>query len=62
MVNEKTGQPHTYHTTQPVSFIAVSEEYMWLRPRGILADVAPTILELLGVAQPPEMTGRSLIE
>lgn len=62
MVNEKTDEPHTYHTTQPVSFIAISDDYTWLRPRGILADVAPTILDVLGVEQPEEMTGRSLIE
>ncbi len=62
MINEQTGGPHTYHTTQPVHFFAIGAENYWLRPRGILADVAPTVLALLGIAQPEEMTGRSLIE
>ncbi|MCP4359065.1 MAG: 2,3-bisphosphoglycerate-independent phosphoglycerate mutase [Chloroflexi bacterium] len=62
MVDEKTGSPHTYHTTQPVSFFVINNEYVWLRPRGILADVAPTVLDLLGVVQAAEMSGRSLIE
>ena len=64
MIELSTGQPHTYHTTNPVSLIIVNggREYVKMRPRGILADVAPTILDLLGVPQPPEMTGRSLIE
>lgn len=62
MVDLKTGNPHTYHTTQPVSFLVIGEGYFWLRPRGILADVSPTVLHLLGIPQPAEMTGRSLIE
>jgi 2,3-bisphosphoglycerate-independent phosphoglycerate mutase len=62
MIDPKTGGPHTYHTTQPVSFFAIGQESYWLRPRGILADVAPTILALLGITLPVEMTGRSLIE
>lgn len=63
MIDHKTGNPHTYHTTQPVPFILIGYDgYVNLRPRGILADVAPTVLDLLGVAQPDEMTGKSLIE
>jgi 2,3-bisphosphoglycerate-independent phosphoglycerate mutase len=63
MVDHKTGNPHTYHTTQPVSFFVVgADDYLNLRPRGILADVAPTVLDLMGVAQPEEMTGRSVID
>ncbi|GJM41723.1 MAG: 2,3-bisphosphoglycerate-independent phosphoglycerate mutase [Ardenticatenaceae bacterium] len=62
MVNEKTAEPHTYHTIQPVSFFAISNTPFWLRPRGILADVAPTVLDLMGVDQPEEMTGQSLID
>lgn len=62
MQDEKTGSPHTYHTTQPVGLFAICDEYVWLRPRGILADVAPTVLDLLGIPQPAEMSGRSLIE
>ena len=62
MVNEKTGEPHTYHTIQPVSFFVICNDPIWLRPRGILADVAPTVLDLMGVEQPNDMTGRSLID
>ncbi len=63
MLDHYTGEPHTYHTTQPVSFIVIGTHgYQNLRPRGILADVSPTVLELLGVPQPPEMTGHSLLE
>ncbi|WP_420631948.1 2,3-bisphosphoglycerate-independent phosphoglycerate mutase [Candidatus Leptofilum sp.] len=62
MINEKTGEPHTYHTIQPVSFFVICNDPIWLRPRGILADVAPTVLDLMGVEQPKEMTGRSLVD
>ncbi|MFP4320981.1 MAG: 2,3-bisphosphoglycerate-independent phosphoglycerate mutase [Anaerolineales bacterium] len=62
MIDEVSGEPHTYHTTSPVPLFVVADQYIGLRPRGILADVAPTALELLGVDQPPEMTGRSLIK
>lgn len=62
MVNEVTGDPHTYHTTNPVSLFLIGDRYFPLRPRGILADVAPTVLDLLGVPQPTEMTGVSLID
>jgi 2,3-bisphosphoglycerate-independent phosphoglycerate mutase len=62
MINEITGDKHTYHTTNPVSFFAISGDYISLRPRGILADVAPTVLELLQVEQPEEMSGQSLID
>lgn len=62
MIEELTGEPHTYHTTNPVSLFVIGAGYTKLRPRGILADVAPTVLDLLGVSQPEEMTGRSLIE
>ncbi|MFQ5418741.1 MAG: 2,3-bisphosphoglycerate-independent phosphoglycerate mutase [Anaerolineae bacterium] len=61
MIDHVTGNPHTYHTTQPVSFIVIGDQYYDVRPRGILADVAPTVLYLLGLPQPEEMTGRSLI-
>lgn len=61
MIDEVTGTPHTYHTTEPVSLFAVGNDYIGLRPRGILADVAPTVLELMEVPQPDEMTGKSLL-
>lgn len=63
MIDLYTGKPHTYHTTQPVAFFVIGHDgYLNMKPRGILADVSPTILELMGVEQPPEMTGKSLIE
>ncbi len=58
---EEDGTPNTAHTTNPVPFILVSKERHELHS-GILADIAPTMLELLHVAQPAAMTGRSLIE
>ena len=61
MYDGETNQPYTAHTTNPVPFLMVSAG----RPKlheGILADIAPTLLELLGIAQPAEMTGHSLIE
>ncbi|MBC8099379.1 MAG: 2,3-bisphosphoglycerate-independent phosphoglycerate mutase [Armatimonadetes bacterium] len=61
MVDEFSGGAHTYHTTSPVALMLVGAGYYGLRPRGILADVAPTVLELLGIPQPAEMTGRSLL-
>ncbi|MDX1993029.1 MAG: 2,3-bisphosphoglycerate-independent phosphoglycerate mutase [bacterium] len=62
MIEEMTGEPHTYHTTNPVSLFVIGDGYYLLHPRGKLADVAPTVLHLLGLQQPTEMTGRSLIE
>ena len=58
---EPDGSPNTAHSTNPVPLI-VSVEGLRLRDGGILPDVAPTVLELLAIEQPPEMTGRSLIE
>jgi 2,3-bisphosphoglycerate-independent phosphoglycerate mutase len=57
---EPDGSPNTAHSLNPVPFI-VTREAKKLDGGGILADVTPTILELLGQPQPPEMTGRSLI-
>jgi len=56
-----TDQPHTYHTTSPVPFIFIREGEMTVRPRGILADIAPTVLDLLGVPLPEEFERESLI-
>jgi 2,3-bisphosphoglycerate-independent phosphoglycerate mutase len=60
MVDPVTGQPHTYHTTFPVPFILVSKEKRMLQEGGSLRDIAPTILGLLGVQKPAEMTGNDL--
>jgi 2,3-bisphosphoglycerate-independent phosphoglycerate mutase len=56
-----TGEPHTYHTTSPVPFIFICEGEMTVRPRGILGDIAPTVLDLLGVEKPEEFERDSLI-
>ena len=58
---EPDGSPFTAHTTNPVPFIVVGEECK-LRDGGILADIAPTMLKLLNLPQPDEMTGKSIIE
>jgi 2,3-bisphosphoglycerate-independent phosphoglycerate mutase len=64
MINPATGQPHTAHTTNPVPFLLVDENSrgVKLRQGGALEDVAPTLLGLLGLEQPPEMTGKDLRE
>ena len=62
MVDPETGGPHTAHTTNPVPVILVGGPAgVHLREGGRLADLAPTLLELMGLPQPAEMTGRSLI-
>ncbi len=62
MIDPRTGQPHTAHTTNPVPFHLVDEDARGatLRAGGALEDVAPTLLELLGIEKPAEMTGRDL--
>jgi 2,3-bisphosphoglycerate-independent phosphoglycerate mutase len=64
MVDPQTGQPHTAHTTNPVPLHLIDENSRGLKLRagGALEDVAPTILSLLGISQPAEMTGRDLRE
>lgn len=61
-MGDGTGQPHTAHTSNPVPLILVDPEAKdkTLTP-GILADIAPTLLELLGIEKPEAMTGKSLI-
>jgi 2,3-bisphosphoglycerate-independent phosphoglycerate mutase len=58
---EEDGSPFTAHTTNPVPFIVVGEDCE-LRENGVLADISPTIVKLLGLTQPAEMTGKSLIK
>ncbi|HKD68720.1 MAG TPA: 2,3-bisphosphoglycerate-independent phosphoglycerate mutase [Candidatus Binataceae bacterium] len=61
MADPATGQPHTAHTTNLVPLILVDPNYRGsLAQDGTLGDVAPTFLGMLGIAQPPEMTGRDL--
>ena len=61
MEDECTGQAHTAHTCEPVPFIYVGNRKANLREGGVLADVAPTVLTLMGMDVPPEMTGRSIV-
>lgn len=58
----ETGEPFTAHTTNPVPFILVNADPKYtLREGGCLADIVPTLLELMGMEQPAEMTGKSLL-
>jgi len=61
MFDTKSNQPHTQHTSLPVPLVYVGDREITLADGGSLADVAPTMLALMGLAQPAEMTGRSLI-
>lgn len=61
MIDEESGQVHTAHTMNKVPLLYVGRNKVTLAEDGSLADLAPTILNLLGVEQPKEMTGRSLI-
>ena len=62
LIDYATGEPFTAHTTNPVPFILVNAgEGYGLREGGCLADIAPTLIELMGMEQPKEMTGRSLL-
>lgn len=70
MINPDTGNPHTAHTTNPVPFIMTGdpEKFKFTidkkdsdEDEGALCDVAPTVLDLMGLSQPEEMTGRSLL-
>jgi 2,3-bisphosphoglycerate-independent phosphoglycerate mutase len=63
MIDLATGQPHTAHTTNPVPFVLILEDgkVHKLREGGVLADVAPTILDLMDIPVPKAMTGKSLI-
>ena len=62
LVDYETGAPFTAHTTNPVPFILVNaDENLGLREGGCLADIAPTLIEIMGMEQPKEMTGKSLL-
>ena len=62
MEDAMTGQAHTAHTCEPVPFIYIGKRNVRLREGGVLADVAPTMLTLLDMPVPAEMTGRSIVE
>jgi 2,3-bisphosphoglycerate-independent phosphoglycerate mutase len=63
MVDPVTGEPHTAHTLNPVPFILACADFKGakLRPTGVLADVAPTAIQVMGLAQPAEMKGLGLV-
>jgi 2,3-bisphosphoglycerate-independent phosphoglycerate mutase len=61
MSDETTGQAHTAHTSEPVPFIYVGQRDLKVREGGVLADVAPTMLQLLNMEKPQEMTGHSIL-
>lgn len=62
LVDYETGEPFTAHTINPVPFILVNyDEQYTLREGGCLADIAPTLIEMMGMEQPVEMTGKSLL-
>ncbi|MBR0382908.1 MAG: 2,3-bisphosphoglycerate-independent phosphoglycerate mutase [Eubacterium sp.] len=62
MVDYETGAPHTAHTTNPVPFILINYDPAYtLREGGCLADIAPTLIEMMGMEKPAEMSGESLL-
>ena len=62
LVDYETGAPFTAHTTNPVPFILVNYDKDYtLREDGCLADIVPTLIETMGMQQPAEMTGKSLL-
>ena len=62
LIDYETGNPFTAHTINPVPFILVNyDENYTLREGGCLADIAPTLIEMMGMTQPEEMTGKSLL-
>ena len=62
MIDPVTGGPHTYHTTNPVPFVLVSDnDHLALRSGGALQDIAPTVISLMEAQSPREMTGKNLI-
>lgn len=62
MIDYSTGEPMTAHTTGPVPFLYVAEDAKEMRDGGVLADIAPTMLQVMGLEIPAEMTGKSLIK
>ncbi len=61
MVDPVTQEPHTQHTLYPVPCMVIDEANWYLRPGADLSAVAPTVLQLMGLQQPPSMTGKSLL-
>jgi 2,3-bisphosphoglycerate-independent phosphoglycerate mutase len=62
MIDYETGEPFTAHTTDPVPFILINYDTSYtLREGGCLADIVPTLIQVMGMEQPKEMTGKSLL-
>jgi 2,3-bisphosphoglycerate-independent phosphoglycerate mutase len=64
LINAQTGEVDTEHSTYPVPFIIIGKQFLnrnTMLPTGILADVAPTILSVMGIPKPESMTGRALL-
>lgn len=61
MFDEKTAQPHTAHTSELVPLVYIGRKANFVRNDGTLSDIAPTLLYLMGLSQPKEMTGRNLL-
>lgn len=64
MLNNETGEVDTEHSTYPVPFLVIGPQFVnkpVMLPTGILADVAPTMLSIMGIHKPDSMTGRALI-
>ena len=63
MIDRTTGNPHTAHTTNEVPFVVINDkENVSLRDGAALCDVSPTVLKLMGIDKPAEMTGESIIK
>ena len=62
MQNSETGQAHTSHTTLPVPLVYIGNTELSLKNDGKLSDIAPSLLDLMELPTPQEMTGESLIE
>jgi 2,3-bisphosphoglycerate-independent phosphoglycerate mutase len=62
MIDYSTGEPMTAHTTDPVPFLYVANNATEMREGGVLADIAPTMLQIMGLEVPVQMTGKTLIK
>jgi 2,3-bisphosphoglycerate-independent phosphoglycerate mutase len=62
MIDAETGEPHTQHSNHPVPCLVIDSEVKSLRDGANLSAIAPTVLQLMGIAQPPIMDGKSLID
>ncbi len=61
IADPETGEPFTAHTNNPVPLILIGAGQKHLKDGGRLADIAPTLLDIMGIAKPAEMTGQSLL-